>query len=848
LKPLWEPSKAAAAGERGGHARRRLGRHPGVQPARDEAPHFSLDIPLPFRYIGETKSEQRPADGRVSVARSRACGGVRRLALASALALAACQTAGPAAPVGQAPAGGGAEAGAGGRRASFEFYTPFFDQGDHLKSFLKKGDFANSARLVAEQPGYFAADREESRDDLKRVAEHLNAGKAPALAAAMRRLEAMAWPLPAGRWREARRSIADAEARLAAYPDHPLLARPEFRAAEAGALERALAGFKESARAGAAVAFAAFDHFGGQSFFEAYPLDLDARAFMADNFAGLGEQLEGASAERLRRFAALYPRATLGDERWRALGGLFTAAMLKEAGPPAAPDLKAVLAAFHAARQAGFEAAAIPGVKIGFIEVTSRTLLKHRQIEFPAAVEADLPVEVEKAELDEALGTATAEAANYLIVFDVALAKASRRVSETRKVPSRILAGTVKEPNPEFDVVQAEFSVAQNEYFAAKAQSGRGSAGYYDPYNPGAAALGGIFSGLRGIAALVEESQAKTKLDAVMAKLQKTPRYVDKPVFQDYQFDKAEVRAAKTMTVHYHVIDKGLGRYFKSTFDVVERQTFEVLYNVHDKDPEKDALKKQGVTDKDVAEWEEAPATVRLSQLVEHYLANEGRAEALPPLAKLRDEMLADRNRAIAAYKEENYIGTAEKDPRFDSVVVIYVSAKSVLGSGFFVRPDVVMTNYHVVRDQQFVEMRMWGGQETFGKVVAKDVRLDLALVKVQARGRPVDFYDKTRLDLGSTVEVIGHPKRYEYSITRGVVSAVRQEGNPNIEGTKPVLFIQIDAPTNRGNSGGPVFLKDKVVGVVSWGRIDNPVQNLNFAVHYSEAARFLKESLHEGS
>jgi serine protease Do len=170
------------------------------------------------------------------------------------------------------------------------------------------------------------------------------------------------------------------------------------------------------------------------------------------------------------------------------------------------------------------------------------------------------------------------------------------------------------------------------------------------------------------------------------------------------------------------------------------------------------------------------------------------------------------------------------------------------LGSGFFVRPDVVMTNYHVVKELQFVEMRMYGGQETFGKVLAKDVRLDLALVKVQSRGKPVEFYDHNQLELGSTVEVIGHPQGLEFSITRGIVNAVRNMDAPIIKTSKKVLQVQIDAAINSGNSGGPVFLKDKVVSVVSWSRIGTGVESLNFTIHYAEAVRFMKEALGEGS
>jgi len=79
-------------------------------------------------------------------------------------------------------------------------------------------------------------------------------------------------------------------------------------------------------------------------------------------------------------------------------------------------------------------------------------------------------------------------------------------------------------------------------------------------------------------------------------------------------------------------------------------------------------------------------------------------------------------------------------------------------------------------------------------------------------------------------------------------VSAIRKRKSVVLGAGSDVLFVQVDAPTSPGNSGGPVFLDDQVVSVVSWGRVDTGSQNLNFSVHHSEAERFLKESLGSGS
>ncbi len=125
-------------------------------------------------------------------------------------------------------------------------------------------------------------------------------------------------------------------------------------------------------------------------------------------------------------------------------------------------------------------------------------------------------------------------------------------------------------------------------------------------------------------------------------------------------------------------------------------------------------------------------------------------------------------------------------------------------------------------------------------------MRLDLALIKVQSRGKPVRFFTSNTIDLGKTVEVIGHPERLEFSITRGVISAIRNHASINLpkgSGDK-VLYIQTDAPINHGNSGGPLFLGDYVIGVNTWGKSRTIAEGLNFSVHYSEVLNFLKEHL----
>lgn len=712
-------------------------------------------------------------------------------------------------------------------------YSIFFDQGDHVDELVAAGAHAQAAEVYGQHQAWFDERRfARYAPKLKLAAEAMNAGLVPGLRAAARRLAAIDDPIRPDSWAAAQGMLADAKARLAAYDAVLLLQHPEFRAPEAETLRAALAGTTAALATDAPLAFAAFDHFAGASFFERFPLALDRRSFLRDNLPTIDLRLQGATADQLASFARTYsPDGALDPSIVGALGARYVGARLRQGAQGAPPDLRAVFEALHAARAEGLEPNAVPGLRIGFVEVTSKTLLKQGQIDFPAEVEIDLPFESGKFDLDAALSNPVADQAQYLVLFDVALAKANRRVLDLQKVPSRILTGHQRMPNPEYETARLGVINAQNELYAARMQRAIAAS------RPAMTTV----EGMGRLADVLGEYLARQKLDQYTELLRKTPPFVEVPVYQAYQFDHARMEATRTMTVHYYVIDRHANSYLKSTFDATERQQFTVAYNVHENDASRAEHLARAGTEKDVAAWEDQPMKVRLSWLLDDYVRNTDKMQRLPTLAALRDEMLRDKNTALARVEANTFKASTQGDPRFDSVVAVYTARG--LGSGFYVAPDVVMTNYHVVESARYVEMKLHGGQETFGRTIATDPHRDLALVRVQARGQPVRFYARNTLDLGRTIDVIGHPRQLEFSITRGVISAVRKHKSVNIPGARELQVIQTDAAANPGNSGGPWFLGDEVIAVTSFGRSDRGSQNLNFGVHYAEAIAFMREN-----
>ena len=140
---------------------------------------------------------------------------------------------------------------------------------------------------------------------------------------------------------------------------------------------------------------------------------------------------------------------------------------------------------------------------------------------------------------------------------------------------------------------------------------------------------------------------------------------------------------------------------------------------------------------------------------------------------------------------------------------------KRSLGSGFIISDDgYILTNYHVVDGADQVIVRTNDRREYVAKVVGKDKRSDIALLKIDAKNlKAVKIGDSKDLKVGEWVLAIGSPFGFDHSVTAGIVSAKGR----SLPSENYVPFIQTDVAINPGNSGGPLFnLDGEVVGINS--------------------------------
>ncbi len=164
------------------------------------------------------------------------------------------------------------------------------------------------------------------------------------------------------------------------------------------------------------------------------------------------------------------------------------------------------------------------------------------------------------------------------------------------------------------------------------------------------------------------------------------------------------------------------------------------------------------------------------------------------------------------------------------------------LGSGFIIdKGGFILTNNHVVDNAQEIQVKLNDGREFKAKVIGRDEKTDLALIKITSifENLPVlPLGDSEKMRVGDWVLAVGNPFGLGQTVTQGIISATGR-----VIGSGPYDdFLQTDAPINPGNSGGPlVNLKGEVIGINT--AIISGGQGLGFAIP-SNMAKSVVEQL----
>ena len=174
-------------------------------------------------------------------------------------------------------------------------------------------------------------------------------------------------------------------------------------------------------------------------------------------------------------------------------------------------------------------------------------------------------------------------------------------------------------------------------------------------------------------------------------------------------------------------------------------------------------------------------------------------------------------------------------------VTAVVNQEESYYGSGFVVShhngDTFILTNSHVIEDAKFIFVKWVDGNSDKASIEydaggVTDIN-DIALLRVRGiAGKPV-LIKKEPAVVGRDVIAIGSPREQEYSVSRGIISSIRQKGT----------LIQTDTTINPGNSGGPLFeTSGCVVGMNTYGLTD--AVGLNFSISNKVINRFISKFL----
>ncbi len=269
---------------------------------------------------------------------------------------------------------------------------------------------------------------------------------------------------------------------------------------------------------------------------------------------------------------------------------------------------------------------------------------------------------------------------------------------------------------------------------------------------------------------------------------------------------------------------------FKKDFDKEIRFIDDSLFALDRKvDSENDAREKE-ITD---LRKESVNAIKSLGGNIDTLLKeNEESKKAIEELSEGLEEL---ENVQIQASKDFSSI----IEDVIDSVVI--VKAGNDFGSGVFVSPEYLITNYHVVEESpDDILIGTVDNKAYRANLVGYESNVDIAVLQVKGGNFPfLEFENMDNVKTGESVIAIGTPVGLSFSVTQGIVSSKQRTGPNRLN-----IYLQTDAPINPGNSGGPLInLNKKIVAINTW-KIAG-VEGLGFSVR-ADAAKDVYEEILE--
>ncbi|MEK6915866.1 MAG: trypsin-like peptidase domain-containing protein [Nanoarchaeota archaeon] len=145
---------------------------------------------------------------------------------------------------------------------------------------------------------------------------------------------------------------------------------------------------------------------------------------------------------------------------------------------------------------------------------------------------------------------------------------------------------------------------------------------------------------------------------------------------------------------------------------------------------------------------------------------------------------------------------------------VVTVTTDISAGTGFAVADgSYILTNNHVIDQSNVVQVQTYSGEVYVAEIVGSDPVADLSVLRISGNIESLTLADSDLVSIGQKAIAIGNPLGLSFTVTEGIVSAVKREGPNGLQS-----YIQTDVTLNPGNSGGPLLNKDgEVIGMANF-------------------------------
>ncbi|PRX43688.1 S1-C subfamily serine protease [Prauserella shujinwangii] len=210
----------------------------------------------------------------------------------------------------------------------------------------------------------------------------------------------------------------------------------------------------------------------------------------------------------------------------------------------------------------------------------------------------------------------------------------------------------------------------------------------------------------------------------------------------------------------------------------------------------------------------------------------------------------ATQNQTSAPGQSAGGQGYADLVDRVEPSVVT-VRVQGGVGSGVVFKPDVVITNHHVVQGQDQVRVVYADGTESAASVIATDQVTDIAVLRTERGGLPVPEYREQLPRQGDRAIAIGSPLGFQNTVTAGIISGLHREIPGSAGRTQSLVdLIQTDAPISPGSSGGALLdAQGRVIGInEAYIPPSTGAVALGFAIPSATAVDTANELLQDGT